>query len=201
LFAAASLLIVILVSGYELMSGNTPTTLDEAGYTKVNYTTSLPQMDGGSWTSAPSIPAGPRYYGASATYTRNDTTWLFITSGDTTGSGHPTRTGMKYNYRTNQWSYIAPMPVPLRNHSAAIVGDVMFVYGGLNSPTSNGTNKIYKYQIDLNVWSSGGDLQDTLFLQGSIGINDTCALIVGGVSPTPTLDGGFGEVFEVAIMF
>ncbi|HLT24234.1 MAG TPA: T9SS type A sorting domain-containing protein [Ignavibacteria bacterium] len=201
LFAAASLLIVILVSGYELMSGNTPTTLDEAGYTKVNYTTSLPQMDGGSWTSAPSIPAGPRYYGASATYTRNDTTWLFITGGDTTGSGHPTRTGMKYNYRTNQWSYIAPMPVPLRNHSAAIVGDVMFVYGGLNSPTSNGTNKIYKYQIDLNVWSSGGDLQDTLFLQGSIGINDTCALIVGGVSPTPTLDGGFGEVFEVAIMF
>lgn len=200
LFTAASLLIVILVSGYELMSGGTPTTLNESGYAKVSYTTSLPQIDGGNWTSAPSIPAGPRYYGASATYTRNDTTWLFITGGDTTGGGRPTRTGMKYNFRTNQWSYITPMPVPLRNHSAAIVGDVMYVYGGLNSPTSNGTNKSYKYTINTNTWSTGIDLQDTLFLQGSVGINDTCALIVGGVSPTPALDGGFGEAVEVYLL-
>ncbi len=197
LFTAASLLIVILLSGYELMSGGTPTTLNESGYTKINYTTSLPQMDGGNWTSAPSIPAGPRYYGASATYTRNDTTWLFITGGDTTGSGHPTRTGMKYNFRTGQWSYIAPMPVPLRNHSAAVVGDAMYVYGGLNSPTSNGINKTYKYSINSNTWTTDIELQDTLFLQGSVGINDTCALIVGGVTPSPALDGNFGEVAEV----
>lgn len=200
LFVAASLLIAILVSGYEMMSGHTPTTLNEAGYTKINYTTSLPQTDGGSWSSAPSIPPGPRYYGSSATFTRNDTSWLYITGGDTTGSGHPTRTGMKYNFRTNQWSYIAPMPAPLRNHSAAIVGDVMFVYGGLNSPTSNGTNRIYQYHIDLNVWSSWFDMPDSLFLQGSLGINDTCAIVVGGVNPSPAAENGFSEVVEVYLV-
>jgi hypothetical protein len=196
LFVAASLLIAILVSGYEILSGDVPVTLNEAGYSKINYITSLPQTDGGSWISAPSIPPGPRYYGASATFTRNDTTWLFITGGDTTGSGHATRTCMKYNFRTNQWSYIAPMPGPRRNHSAAVVGNKMFVYGGLDSPTSNGTNRTYQYFIDLNTWASSVDMPDHVFLQGSDVINDTSALIVGGVNPLTT-ESGFLESRQI----
>lgn len=199
LFVTLSLIIGIFVSGYELLSVRTPVTLHEAGYTKVNYTTSLPQTDGGSWSSAQSIPAGPRYYGTSATYTRNDTTWLYITGGDTTGSGVPTRTGMKYNFRTGQWSYIAPMPVALRNHSSAIMGNTMMVFGGLNSPTSNGTKKSYKYSIDQNTWTTGPDLPDTLFLQSSTGINDTFALIAGGVSLVTSSDGPFFEIEEMLL--
>ncbi|HRJ86764.1 MAG TPA: kelch repeat-containing protein [Ignavibacteria bacterium] len=142
--------------------------------------------NGGSWVSGPNLPIGPRYYSAYCTYTRNDTSWLFVLGGDTTGSGHPTRTSFKYNFRTNQWSQIAPMPIPLRTHTAAVIGDTVYTFGGLDSPTSNGVSSILKYNINSNTWTSGPNLPSPIFFSGVTVLDNKYAFIAGGVTSTTT---------------
>lgn len=191
-FAATSLLLLVLISGYTYYSAKLPTTLSDAGYDKVRYVTTPGDNPEGTWGTAPNFPLSPRYYGAYCTYTSNDTTWLFVLGGDTTGSGHPTRTSLKYNFRTNQWSQIAPMPIPLRTHTAAVAGDSIFIYGGLDSPTSNGVSNMYKYSINENTWTSRGNLPTPVFFMSSASFGDSVIILAGGVTQN-TLDGDFGE--------
>lgn len=172
-----------------------PLTLGEAGYQNFK-TNSARDNSGGGWLFGQSMLIGARYYGGYATYTRNDTTWLYISGGDTSGSGHPSRTVMRYNFRTTQWNIMAPMPVPLRNHSAAVIGNNMYIFGGLNSPTSNGVKTAYKYNILLNTWTSIPDLPDTLFLLSAAAVNDSLLVIGGGVTPIPD-SRGFIEAREL----
>lgn len=80
--------------GFRQLNKDIPKTLTEAGYKNIKIETN--NFDsGGNWVSAPNLPIGPRYYSAHCTYTRGDTTWLFVLGGDTTGSGHATRTSFK----------------------------------------------------------------------------------------------------------
>ena len=39
------------------------------------------------WMGAGTSMPHPRYYGGSVMYTRNDTSWLYVLGGDTTGGG------------------------------------------------------------------------------------------------------------------
>jgi len=68
---------------------NVPTTLEEmVGSNKVElqYVSSSQKSTVGGWTQGTSMPH-PRYYGGSVMYTRNDTSWLYVLGGDSTGGG------------------------------------------------------------------------------------------------------------------
>lgn len=186
-YIIAAIFVTILISGYSYYTLSYPTSLFDAGHQRVQMITTAGDNFSGSWAPGVNFPLSPRYYGAYCTYTRNDTTWLFVLGGDTTGGGHATRTSYKFNFRTNQWTQIAPMPIPLRTHTAAVAGDFVYTFGGLDSPTSNGVTNIYKYDINANTWTSAGNLPIPMFLSKAIIANNSFIFVTGGV--TTTLDG------------
>ena len=113
-------LCILLFTGFKADSDGIKTVLNNiAGEYSAkhfyNENANIVQTDfaGTLWQTGDNFPGGPRYYGGSSSYTRNDTSWMFLTGGDTSGSGHPSRRCFKYNFRTNQLTQIEQLPVPL----------------------------------------------------------------------------------------
>ena len=126
------LMIFICIGNTFIYSQNVPTTLEEMVGTnnfEFQYVSSFEKTTLGGWLQGTSMPH-PRYYGGSVMYTRNDTSWLYVLGGDTTGQGHATATCLKYNVITDTWEYIAPLPEPLRTNATAILGDKIYTMGG-----------------------------------------------------------------------
>ena len=131
----------------------------------------------------------PRYYGGSVMYTRNDTSWLYVLGGDTTGGGVATATCLKYNVITDTWEYIAPLPEPLRTNATAILGDKIYTMGGFNAPfPSPAVASFYEYDINANSWTQLPDLPDPMFFAGAEGFEDSLIYIIGGIQDNVITD-------------
>ena len=99
------LMIFICIGTTNIYSQNVPTTLEEmvgSNNVELQYVSSFEKTTLGGWTQGASMPH-PRYYGASVMYTRNDTSWLYVLGGDTTGGGVATASCLKYNLLTVTW--------------------------------------------------------------------------------------------------
>ena len=163
---------------------NVPTTVKEMfGSNKVElqYVTSPLKTTLDGWVQGTSMPH-PRYYGGSVMYTRNDTSWLYVLGGDTTGGGVATATCLKYNLITDTWEYIAPLPEPLRTNATTILGDKIYTMGGFNAPfPSPAVASFYEYDINKDSWTQLPDLPDPLFFAGAEGFEDSLIYILGGI--------------------
>jgi N-acetylneuraminic acid mutarotase len=170
---------------------NVPTTLEEmVGNDKVElqYVSSFEKTTLGGWMQGTSMPH-PRYYGGSVMYTRNDTSWLYVLGGDTTGGGVATATCLKYNVITDTWEYIAPLPEPLRTNATAILGDKIYTMGGFNAPfPSPAVASFYEYDINVNSWTQMPDLPDPMFFAGAEGFEDSLIYIIGGIQDNVVTD-------------
>jgi hypothetical protein len=163
---------------------NVPTTLEEmvgSDEVELKYVSSFEKTTLGGWTQGTSMPH-PRYYGGSVMYTRNDTSWLYVLGGDTTGGGVATATCLKYNVITDTWEYIAPLPEPLRTNATAILGDKIYTMGGFNAPfPSPAVASFYEYDINADSWTQLPDLPDPMFFAGAEGFEDSLIYIIGGM--------------------
>jgi hypothetical protein len=120
-------------------------------------------------------------------YTRNDTLWLYVIGGDTTGAGHATTTCLRYNVNTNTWQYIAPLPVPMRTNAATRLGDKIYTMGGFSAPfPAPALNVFFEYDINTNTWTQLPNIPETIFFHGAVGYQDSLIYIIGGILYTPS---------------
>ena len=165
-----------------------PTTLSEdyKGEIKLDFSQSTGKLVG-IWNGGTNMPY-PRYYGASVAYTRNDTTWLYIFGGDTTGNGDATTACLRYNVNTDSWEYIDSLPIPLRVNSAARLGDKLYTMGGFDGrPPDTALKKFYVYDVITNLWTELPDLPEGVFYHKAFGYQDSLIYIIGGVGSDSTL--------------
>jgi len=134
------------------------------------------------WTQgAPMIPSH-RYYGGSVMYDRNDSLWLYVFGGDTTGGGHASRTCSRYSVEADSWELIAPLPTPMRVNAAARLGDKLYTLGGFDAPFPDPTvQSFYEYDVNTNVWTQLPDLPAPVFFTGAVGYHDSLIYIIGGI--------------------
>jgi hypothetical protein len=183
--------LVVLISSPALILSSDGT--GRAGWTTVlpylDHTARVPEVgaeDGnaGSWSTGAAIIPTARYYAGSVAYTRNDTTWIYVFGGDTTGGGVPTRTCSRYNVRTNTWSLIAPLPEALRLMATARLGDRLYSIGGLGGPTSSPVPRVYEYNVLTNTWTQRASLPVGVFFGKAVGVEDSLIYVAGGVPGT-----------------
>jgi N-acetylneuraminic acid mutarotase len=175
------LLLFIFVS-IIILPQQVPTTLSEVfkGQIILDYSESR-FSSAGVWSTGKNMPS-PRYYGASVAYTKNDTTWLYIFGGDTTGNGDATSSCLRYNVQADTWEYIDSLPIPIRVNSAARLGDKVYVTGGFEAkPPVDPINKFYEYDLNTKLWAEQPDLPESMFYHKSFGYNDSLIYIIGGV--------------------
>ncbi len=181
--------IAVLMLFISANAQNVPTTVEEMfGSDKVElqYVSSFEKTTLGGWTQGASMPH-PRWYGGSVMYTRNDTSWLYVLGGDTTGQQDATASCLRYNLNTDTWEYIAPLPEPLRVNAAAILGDKIYTMGGFNAPfPSPAVASFYEYDINADSWTQLPDLPDPMFFTGAEGFEDSLIYIIGGMQDNLT---------------
>jgi N-acetylneuraminic acid mutarotase len=143
-------------------------------------------LSSGNWVQGTSMPF-PRYYGGSVMYSRNDTLWLYVIGGDTTGSGHATAACLRYNVNTDTWEYIASLPEPLRTNAVTIIQDKIYTMGGFNAPfPALSVNSFYAYDINTNVWTQLADLPNNVFFHSAESFEDSLIYILGGINDSPS---------------
>jgi len=164
-----------------------PTTLSEVYEGEIKFVYPQGGRAVGKWTQVTSMPY-PRFYGASVSYSRNDTTWLYIFGGDTTGNGDATKGCLRYNVSTDSWEYIDSLPIPMRVNSAVRLGDKLYTMGGFDErPPGTALKKFYEYDVNINTWTELPDLPDGIFFHKSFGYQDSLIYIVGGVRSDSTI--------------
>ena len=190
------LMISICIGTTFIYSQNVPTTVKEMyGVDEVTILSgpNLSKTTGSKWTAGTNMPHA-RFYGGSVVYTRNDTSWLYVLGGDTTGQGAATATCLRYNINTDTWEYIALMPEPLRLNAAALLGDKIYTMGGFNAPNpTTAVTSFYEYDINTDTWTTLPDLPVPLFFHGAFGFEDSLIYILGGIRDDTT--GQDGELW------
>jgi hypothetical protein len=182
------IIFTIIISGYSVIhSQKVPTTIAEM-YPNEEITIingRNPQKNSeGSWFQGSNMPHA-RYYSGSVMYTINDTSWLYVFGGDTTGGGHPTTACLRYNVNTDTWEYIAPLPEPMRVNAAARLGDKLYTMGGFNAPfPATSISSFYEYDVNTNTWTQLPDLPIPMFFIGAEGYQDSIIYIIGGFTDT-----------------
>lgn len=180
------LIVLFFVSAIQPQDSNfgIKTTLEEA-YGKIPYDYVTGGSVTGSWSMGANLIPSARYYAASATYMEGDNVWVYVIGGDTTGGGVPTSTCVRYHLNSNTWSYIAPLPQPLRIAAATTAGNKIYVFGGLNAPGNvPPVANAYMYDIATDQWSSLPDMPEGLFFHRAVTYEDSIIYIIGGVTPT-----------------
>jgi N-acetylneuraminic acid mutarotase len=93
--------------------------------------------------------------------------WLFggfshnVSQGDSVGCANPYDNCIWYNdvwtYNTgaDKWMQVypaGPLPAGRNQHSAAAIGESMYVFGGLIAPSNQAVNDMWAYNFPLQVW-------------------------------------------------
>ncbi len=132
----------------------------------------------GNWTTAAGIPS-PRYNGGGAGYIKNDTGWVFVFGGDSTGTGRAGVNLYRYNINTNTWSMRARMPSGRRVMGSAVLKDSLYCIGGIGNSNPPSYN-VYRYSINENTWGLVASLPDSLYFLEAVGYQDSLIYTAGG---------------------
>src|SRR6478672_4172780 len=118
-----------------------------------NYKLSMPAGTCG-WQPGPDQPPA-RYAFQAALGTDN----MLYVAGGQTADMVPTLYDQvsRYDYTTNTWSNVAPLPVPLSQASMGAWNGKIYVAGGFIGGSSV-TNALRIYDIATNTWSSGANM-------------------------------------------
>src|SRR4029079_10355241 len=134
-----------------------PVTLAQTGF-DMPKALLQPRIPGGpcipAWQSGPDQPPA-RYAFQAALGTDN---MLYVAGGQTADSV-PTLYDQvsRYDYTTNTWSNVAPLPVPLSQAAIGAWNGKIYVAGGFIGGSSV-TNALRIYDIATNIWSSGANM-------------------------------------------
>jgi hypothetical protein len=143
------------------------------------------QTDAPLWNAAANMPAPTRYHGAGVGYSRNDTNWLFCFGGDATGTGQVSNVTSIYNARTNIWSTGAIMPNPRFYICAALLGNSVYLIGGIpTGPDPPIVPIVSKYDIMNNTWSLAQFYPNDIADADAAGYQDSLIYVAGGLLNT-----------------
>jgi N-acetylneuraminic acid mutarotase len=179
LFFLPVVLIALSLGFYYSNGGNTATSIAEALNTSAPIPVVNQQFDMvGAWTSGSVLPSA-RYYTGGVGHVRNDSGFVYVFGGDSTGAG--TAAGVntyRYNIAANSWTLMAPLPQGRRIMGSAVLGDTVYCIDGLGGFASSMI--MYKYNINANTWSTAANAPDSMWYVKSAGYQDSLIYLVGG---------------------
>jgi hypothetical protein len=177
---AAGLFILAASIGFYSVNDNNQTgTPFSTGYQPIGNTQSVPQINyqpdllTPAWTSGTAIPLSCSF-GAGATYTRNDTIWLFALS-----NTPPATTTQIYNARTNTWSNGAALLTAVDRTCACVLRDSLYILGGDNTGGVS-INTVQRYDIRGNAWTTRANLPSAMGWGKAVGYQDSLIYFIGG---------------------
>ncbi len=179
LFFLPVVLIALSLGFYYSNGGNTATSIAEQLNTNEPIpVAALEQLDMvGAWTSGTALPS-PRYYGGSISYMRNDSGYVYVMGGDSTGGGIVGRNVYRYSVSGNSWSVVSQLPAPRRIVGTALLADSIYVIGGI--PNANPpVFTVYRYSISQNSWATVASLPDSIYFNRGQGYQDSLIYNVG----------------------
>src|SRR5215831_7366216 len=102
----------------------------------------------------------------------------------------------RYDYTTNTWSNVAPLPVPLGQASIGAWNGQIYVAGGFIGG-SNVTNALRIYDIATNTWSSGANMPISPGVEAAAGaVVNGKFYVMGGDDFTNSLNTNF--IYDIA---
>lgn len=145
------------------------------------------------WSSSTNIPISVRA-GNTASYSKDGNGWLIIVSGRDQND-LVTKKTQRFNVNTSQWDTLAPHPTGLLGSATAIVGDSLYIIGGVINPPGFGTQTVYKLDINQNVWSTLPNCPIDIVDAKGVSYQDSIIYIAGGFSGS--VGGGLVYMFNV----
>jgi Kelch motif len=163
-----------------------------------NYKLSLPAgtatpTPGCGWQPGPDQPPA-RYAFQAALGTDN----MLYVAGGQTADMVPTLYDQvsRYDYTTNTWSNVAPLPVPLGQATIGAWNGKIYVAGGFIGG-SNVTNALRIYDIATNTWTSGADMPSSPGVEAAAGaVVNGKFYVMGGDDFTNSLNTNF--IYDIA---
>jgi hypothetical protein len=102
----------------------------------------------------------------------------------------------RYDYTTNTWSNVAPLPVPLGQASIGAWNGKIYVAGGFIGG-SNVTNALRIYDIASNTWTSGANMPTSPGVEAAAGaVVNGKFYVMGGDDFTNSLNTNF--IYDIA---
>ena len=146
----------------------TPTATSTGSSTPTATATATPTCAPNTWRSGPAQPPA-RYAIQGALGTDNK---LYIAGGQNGDATIVYPNVSRYDYTTNTWSDVAPLPVALGQGAAGAWNGKIYVAGGFIGGTSV-TNALRIYDIATNTWTSGANMPNA-------GLEAAAAAVVNG---------------------
>ena len=145
------------------------------------------------WQSGPDQP--PARYGFQAALGTDN--MLYIAGGQTADMV-PTLYDQvsRYDYTTNTWSNVAPLPVPLGQGTIGAWNGKIYIAGGFIGGTSV-TNALRIYDIATNTWTSGANMPTSPGVEAAAGaVVNGKFYVMGGDDFTNSLNTNF--IYDIA---
>jgi Kelch motif/Galactose oxidase, central domain len=102
----------------------------------------------------------------------------------------------RYDYTTNTWSNVAPLPVPLGQATIGAWNGKIYVAGGFTGG-SNVTNALRIYDIATNTWTSGANMPTSPGVEAAAGaVANGKFYVMGGDDFTNSLNTNF--IYDIA---
>ena len=144
---------------------NTPTSTPTGTATATATPTASPSCTPAGWQSGPDQP--PSRYALQGVLGSDD---MLYVAGGQTGDTVPTVYDQvsRYDYTTDTWSNVAPLPVALGQGTMGAANGKVYVAGGFTGG-SNVTNALQIYDIASNTWTSGANLPTSPGVEAAAG--------------------------------
>jgi len=132
------------------------------------------------WSAGTNIPIQVRA-GNTASHSKNGDGYLYIVSGRNQNDAI-IKTLQRYRVSTNTWDTLAPHPTGLLGGATTILGDSLYVVGGVINPPGAGINTVAKYNISQNSWSTAANFPAGIVDAKAVSYQDSIIYVGGGVS-------------------
>jgi N-acetylneuraminic acid mutarotase len=119
---------------------------------------------------------------------------VYSAGGISASTGYLTTNSYVYNPLQQQWSAIAPLPVPLAGSAGAFAGGKFYMVGGLVGATDYQSALGYAYDPASDSWSQIADLPIAVYGASAAVLNNTL-YVIGGCTAALCLPGSDG-VYE-----
>ena len=103
----------------------------------------------------------------------------------------------RYDYTTNTWSNVAPLPVPLSQAAMGAWNGKIYVAGGFIGGTSV-TNALRIYDIATNTWSSGANMPISPGVEAAAGAVRSTASSTSWAATTSTTALNTNFIYDIA---
>lgn len=158
-------------NGYVTVTTGTTTLKSSQKYTVHN-----------SWASGTAIPTAVNYpAGTGVVGTR-----IYVVGG-ATASGNIT-TNQVYNTSNNTWSTEAALPTALAGSSAAVVKNILYIFGGYSGSTAGtAVDSVYAYDPTTNAWTAEASMPTARGSSTAV-VDGTTVYVIGGNNSTLRLN-------------